>query len=65
MTEIPAQRRCQAVTANRQTHQIGWVARCQNKAAATVDGIHLCGTHINAVHRGDVEVICTMLRKED
>jgi hypothetical protein len=37
-------------------HQIGLWRQCQNQALAKVDGVWLCGTHINASARGALVV---------
>jgi hypothetical protein len=56
--------RCAAIVATKWTYQIEWVARCQNRSVTIVDDMPLCGTHINALHRGGVEVIQRMEAEE-
>lgn len=53
-------RRCSAIVGSNWSCQIERLQRCQNQALADVDGISLCGTHINAVAERP-QLVVTML----
>lgn len=57
--------RCAAVLAFQHRHQQPWLQCCQQRAVATVEGVPLCGTHVNAVHDREIKVVVPMYVKED
>lgn len=52
--------RCVAITGRVQRHQQTWRKDCENTAVQMFDGAPLCGTHINALARGPIEVRATL-----
>jgi len=48
--------RCVAITHRRDRCQQTWRKDCENTACQVVGGFALCGTHINALARGSIEV---------
>lgn len=56
----PKRPACQAVVGRRYNHQIPMVQQCQQSGLAFVRGVWLCGTHVNAIGRKDLEVITTL-----
>lgn len=53
---------CCAILKVQHNHKIPLVQKCQQKATTRIDDIPLCGTHYNALYRGDLEVVTTLKR---
>ena len=52
--------RCQAITQRTERCQQVWRKDCGGSAAQVINGIGLCGTHINALARGEIWVRVTL-----
>lgn len=52
--------KCAAVVGDKSRHQVEWAQLCQNNAAHIINGVGLCGIHVNALHRGSIEVVKTL-----
>lgn len=53
---------CSAILRVQHNHKIPFVQQCQNMATEFVGGHFLCGTHLNALERGNLQVITTLLK---
>lgn len=56
---------CCAITGYGHTAHIPWVQRCQQTGKHLVRGVLLCGTHFNALSRGDIETVVPMTQLQD
>lgn len=56
---------CAAVTTKKSHYATSWFARCQAQGVAKVDGVWLCGTHVNVVHDRPQLVLVELEKKDD
>lgn len=51
---------CAAVVQYQRAHQVMRFQRCQNRSLSEIEGVPLCGTHVNAIAKGPLDVVVTM-----
>ena len=54
-------KRCQAVVQHSYRYKVELLQRCQNAAIHFVEGVGLCGTHLNALHNKSLQVVSELL----